>query len=376
MTSQCIIREEVVEYSTSYGSSYCEQSCTKNVILVTATCNLTGSGSYFSEGGTTAQYAGGEYSYGGSGGGSSNGGSIPPPSTVYTEEAIWNTLNQINSNSEYFIPCPELKEKLTYLVNFRPSPAIKNRIVNIPNTVLTNEDKDSWRIQDIDNAAGHMINLDYFSVKIDKLPSGFSTPEQFLEYIRLNINDFIIDHTGKPNFFEPHPNLGSSEIQNWVSGNEGALISIDITGDKGSVVLSKKESRRWIFTTIKDTYNGHHPVSGNREFGIMKLRDGTFEIYTSGADRLTMRFDQIASTMTQIFAYMYNINDWTNNVSLYGLQFVEADHLWESFLEGVTKFSEQRGSTEIKREMRVNRPNWGKVKQALDSNSPIPIDCN
>jgi len=139
------------------------------------------------------------------------------------------------------------------------------------------------------------------------------------------------------------------------------------------VVLSKKDSNGWIFTTIKDPYNFHHPVSGNREFGIMKLRDGSYEIYTSGADRLTMTFDQIASTMSKIFSQQYNLDPY---ITLNGIQFANADYLWMSFLQGVTKFAEERGAKELQREMRVNRPNWDKVKQALDSNSPIPINCN
>ena len=127
------------------------------------------------------------------------------------------------------------------------------------------------------------------------------------------------------------------------------------------------------FTTIKDPYNFHYPVSGNREFGIMRLRDGTYEIYTSGADRLTMTFDQIASTMSQIFSQHYFLDPY---VALNGIQFAKADYLWLSFLKGVTKYVEERGVKEIGREMRVNRPDWNKVKQALDNNSAIPLNCN
>ncbi|PZV78039.1 hypothetical protein CLV31_11815 [Algoriphagus aquaeductus] len=112
---------------------------------------------------------------------------------------------------------------------------------------------------------------------------------------------------------------------------------------------------------------------GNREFSIMRLRDGTIEIYTSGADRLTTRFDQIASTMSQIFSQQYNLDPW---VALNGIQFAKADYLWLSFLQGITKFAEQRGAFKTKNEFRVNRPNWDKVKEALDSNSPIPLNCN
>jgi hypothetical protein len=245
LTSPCVIKEEVVSYTVINGASYCEQTCEKSVKLITATCNMGGSGSYFAEGGTTGEYAAGYYSYSGGGGGS-NWGSIPPPSTIYLEEAIWNTLNQINLNTEYFIPCAQLKEKLTSLINFRPSATVKNRLTNLSNSGLFSNEINSWRIQDLNNAQGHLINLDYFSVKIDKLPNGFSTPEQFLEYIRLNINNFILEHTEDPDFFQPHPTLGAAEVQNWVSGNEGALVSINIFPDPGTVVLSKKELHRWV----------------------------------------------------------------------------------------------------------------------------------
>lgn len=86
-----------------------------------------------------------------------------------------------------------------------------------------------------------------------------------------------------------------------------------------------------------------------------------------------MRFDQIASTMSQIFSQQYNLDPW---VALNGIQFAKADYLWLSFLQGITKFAEQRVAFKTKNEFRVNRPNWNKVKEALDSNSPIPLNCN
>jgi hypothetical protein len=60
---------------------------------------------------------------------------------------------------------------------------------------------------------------------------------------------------------------------------------IDIPLQDGAVVASLVEPNRWRFTTIWAPRAYGHPVTGHREFGYSQREDGSFEIFTRGADR-------------------------------------------------------------------------------------------
>lgn len=53
------------------------------------------------------------------------------------------------------------------------------------------------------------------------------------------------------------------------------------------MVCSLADSKKWRFSTIYAPRSAGHPVSGNREFGIMDVQnsDESFIFYTKGADR-------------------------------------------------------------------------------------------
>lgn len=71
--------------------------------------------------------------------------------------------------------------------------------------------------------------MDYFPVTVTQLPiiDGVrQTPEQFLEYIRKNINSFVDTNYAE---FEPYQWCGMDEPALWNSSNPiGAVIGIDI----------------------------------------------------------------------------------------------------------------------------------------------------
>jgi len=233
-----------------------------------------------------------------------------------------------------------------------------------PSTVLDKIESlgEGWRLQGFEMpTAAPRINLDYFSVSISQMPINPETNQQwgheeFFQYFRTNINDFIDKEASEFN---------TSEEDIWLSDNPvPAVLSIDIQGpDNGSVVCAQSESCCWIFSTVKAPllpgYDGYHPVSGNRQFGYFIDVFGNMEIYTKGADRFfsptTSPFVNTGGTL-QLFAYL------AENVAFAG-----ADNLWKSFQEEMNEFinsPENGGQSEII-EHTVKRPKVGNALKEL-----------
>ena len=57
------------------------------------------------------------------------------------------------------------------------------------------------------------------------------------------------------------------------------------------VVTSSASSTRWVFSPVQIGFQspGRHPVSGNREFGVQAMPNGTVQVYVRAADRVADR---------------------------------------------------------------------------------------
>ncbi|MEM7713375.1 MAG: hypothetical protein AAF349_07315 [Cyanobacteria bacterium P01_A01_bin.68] len=213
------------------------------------------------------------------------------------------------------------------LISFRPSSNIQRKLKN-----------KGWYVHPIENAKGQ-INLDYYPVKISRLPQRQS-PDELLRYIRLNLNKFINQKLAN---FEPY---NQSYLRQWKSQNPlSSVIHIDIflkslNVDDGSVIVSASNNRSWIFSTIWTNSDFRHPVSGNRKFGFIR-KNNSYIFYTKGADRTTTLLDSIAST--QVFG--------------------GGEALWTSFQQSLVKFvNQQGGSAEIVPAI-SKRCDWEQIKQ-------------
>ena len=208
-------------------------------------------------------------------------------------------------------------------------------------------DLTKYRIQDLDSAHGK-LNLDYYSVHIDKLPTvdskTFQDGKEFLKYVREHIDDF----TGDLANFEPYDEKQDGE--KWRSDNpKGANIHIDLGKgfrnlDDGAVVVSDVTDHSWTFTTIDTPLDlsgadWEHPVSGNREFGINERADGTYDFYTRGADRPT------------------GFIDWL----LQGHIFDKADELWRNVFRNLADFINKHGGKAEVGEREVHHIPWSEV---------------
>jgi hypothetical protein len=249
-------------------------------------------------------------------------------------------VNCTNNSTNPLFPISEWND----LASFVPPTSVMNALENVPG---------NWNIQEISNASGTKVNLDYFSSVVNTLPTIDGqqlSADEFISYIRKNINTFV-DNTS----FNPYR---PSDGVLWQSDNPlSAVITITIMPDNGSVITSSFDNCCWVFTTIHAPLgsDGTHPVSGNRQFGYKVNPNGTFEFYTKGADRLTT---------------------WFHNL-IEPLAFNGADNLWESFQDHIKDFVNSHNGVSNVQIQFNNRPDWDKVKEMLTKDYPITsIPCH
>jgi hypothetical protein len=258
-----------------------------------------------------------------------------------------NSLIETCLNSNSLFPLSFWSE----LASFTPPAVVIDKINSLSG---------DWEIQDIEDASGNRVNLDYFPIKITTLPEKSPgvryTADEFLAYIRKHINDFAIK---EGTHFDAIP--GDENL--WLSDNPlTAVISITINPDDGSVITSQHEPCCWIFTTLKadsdwfETDDGWHPVSGNRQFGYSQNPDGSYIFYTKGADRVTTWYHNLGEDMA----------------------FNGADDLWTNFQANVKAFvNEEGGLSSLSSAAVALRPNWAEIRNRLKISTPITfVPCN
>lgn len=290
------------------------------------------------------------------------------PSTL-TGNSAWNyiAIGLINNSFGLIefagIPCPS-KEAWLQLASFTPSQGAIDKLNGIVQTIMLSNGfpgagyikyKDVASVQYLSSGFSATTNLDFYPVKINSLPivnSQQLTPQQFLQYIRVNINNFVNTSISS---FTPYNHYGVNDQALWNSSNpDKAIVSINISGNDGSVITSfdPQHPEKWIFSTIKDPYNGSHPVSGNREFGYMVDPAGGYIFYTRGVDRLADPIGTLLQSTT-------------------GIPFNSADNLWKSFQEGISTFVNQHsGSASVETRSQIF-PDWDVLRAVLNRTAPI-----
>jgi len=133
----------------------------------------------------------------------------------------------------------------------------------------------------------------------------------------------------------------------------GGLHPID-QPDDGSVICTKAQSDHWIFTTITAPGDGEHPVSGNRQFGFIQNRNGSYTFYTRGVDRATGYIDDFLQENWDVI-------------------FSKADELWSSLQQGIVNYVNSNGGNAMisQDNTKTFRPNWDKVRDYLNYNTSI-----
>ncbi|SUX48880.1 hypothetical protein [Chryseobacterium indoltheticum] len=275
------------------------------------------------------------------------------PEQIFTRIKDLNNALIQNPSLLLNIPCSQLPA-WQELANHPIPVSVKNKIFQVNGVTGW---FDEAVIQDLDYSKSYTINMDVYPVKIsnmpDKSPGVKYTPAEFFDYFRRNINDFTDINHGK--FYpvvEPQYNIDDTQL--WNSSNPmGALITIKIPADNGTVVCSGFGAQAWIFTTVKSPWDGEHPVSGNRLFGYYVDSSGDMIIYTRGVDRFTTKTHG---------GFQY---------ALENLGYTSAQAMWETMQQKVSAFvNGKNGGASIIPGIDYT-PNYIFVKDYLKGKKPL-----
>ncbi|QQT31728.1 hypothetical protein I6I99_03965 [Sphingobacterium multivorum] len=301
-------------------------------------------------------------SIGGGGGGSSNSGyfsSIPNQLSTYLFNKPYGILKNVDcSTIQSWIDLGKVVVNQAQVDKLNSIVAVKSSSGGTGGPGITTVDV--AKVQSLENAMSGVINLDYYSITVNNLPSGFSTPEALLSYFRLNINNMF--SSSKTAEFLPYVWYGVNDTNLWNSSNPtNSVVAIDLGPEYGSVITTRATPQNWIFTTIYDPNFLSHPVTGNREFGFTTNSNGSYTFYTRGVDRLT----GIGETFVQF------MSDFTPDVISQYSPFDQGDQLWRSFQEGFTNFINNNNGSAFKITPTIKRANWLLIRQVLDGTKSI-----
>ncbi|NMM46847.1 hypothetical protein [Marinigracilibium pacificum] len=260
------------------------------------------------------------------------------------------------------IDCDELKVKWLGLADHKPNSKVLERVEKL------NKEGYDIEMQYLEDADGAVVNMDYFPVHIDKLPNNPATGDsftgkEFFEYIRTNFADIC---------FSNNSNFGAYndvEMTKWEGSDYlGTVMRFDIKlrepyfgiqigQQDGSVLCTDQQNQTWVFSTIYTKQDYSHPVSGNREFGLITNPDGTYTFYTSGVDRIAEWTDDMIGDIMEYSAFdggeelwsslQENLVSWINDPENEGkseiidsiIKRIDSTDL-ESFLNGEKSISE------------------------------------
>src|SRR5690606_16060137 len=135
--------------------------------------------------------------------------------------------------------------------------------------------------------------LDKYSVTITELPTvngDQMTIDELFNHIRVYLDDFKSDEIA--DFFD-YPDAEFAESENWATNDYVGVIKVfrahlnAVIFDDLTVVASEETESAGIVSTSHSPATEKYSVSGSRQFGFTEKGDGTFTIFTRGADVAT-----------------------------------------------------------------------------------------
>lgn len=255
-----------------------------------------------------------------------------------------------NNPNELVDGCSDLEPYATrweWLSTFDPNSvqSVKNKLKNLG-------EEEYW-IQTIENAtnqkwwwqAAPTVNMDFFGITITTLPNKPYPPfdqftaDEFFEFMQSKFIESDLMGSGSEcvdnlsifldGGFIP---LNSFEETRWQGNNPlTTVMEISMIDDGNVICTDYNPGENWTFSTLNapgwlegDSWDGFHPVSGNRQFGIIDNGDGTYTFYSSGVDRLT--------------------GFWHSGFGFApDLPFDQAEKLWKCFLDQISSLVEGLG---------------------------------
>ena len=245
---------------------------------------------------------------------------------------------------------PKIQEIYVRLLNYRVPAKIIDKLSPVGGSVQYIHGNDQYMSE--------KVNMDYFSVKIDKLPQ-FADNNIVLLYkeIRkyfLNLSKGskkFMSHNQikntrpmvsgkwefKPYPLDENPSFAEEQIRRWRNELNGTVIFIEagggvvesVVGDHGAVLESECEPLEmcWIFTTIITEKSKSQPFSGHRQFGIHKDEEGNYRFFARAIDRI----------------WPSDLISWTGKDDAIKNYLTIADATWNNLIKSVSEFIDMNG---------------------------------
>lgn len=262
---------------------------------------------------------------------------------------------------------PIIKEIYVRLLNYQ--------IPITANLALAEIEASQQFIRGNDNIQSASVNLDYFSVRIDKMPK---VDGGALGLYRLIKQRFLKLASGHTDFkghatipssinmgvsglwkFRPYPKEDEPMYENiqaikWNGEIDHPIFFIEADSndwyaqpvvDHGAVIVSEFSDMCWLFTTINTSESDSQPFSGHRQFGIHLHEDGFYRVFTRALDRVW------PSGRTS-FANAYDIDGTVKDY------FTIANGTWNYYMNEVWNFITDLGGSATKMPPEVERINF------------------
>jgi hypothetical protein len=265
---------------------------------------------------------------------------------------------------------PIIKEIYVRLLNYQ--------IPITANLALAEIEASQQFIRGNDDSQSASVNLDYFSVRIDKMPK---VDGGALGLYRLIKERFLKLASGHTDFkghatipssinmgvsglwkFRAYPKEDEPMYENiqaikWDGEIDHPIFYIEADSndwyaqpvvDDGAVIVSEFSDMCWLFTTINTSESDTQPFSGHRQFGIYLHEDGFYRVFTRALDRVWPK-DGLISPKSANFGEMdATVKDY----------FSIANGTWNYYMNEVSKFITDLGGSATIMPPEVERINF------------------
>lgn len=278
----------------------------------------------------------------------------------------------IKGEGELLLVNNEIKQIYAKLLNFQvPKKAIDR---------LTSVNGKLQYIRGNDEKQSKNVNMDYFSVRIDRMPTfANSSIQTDIGILFKKIRDnFLTLSKGSVSFesycreitvggnweFIPYPKNPQEELKRWEKQlgftifkiKAGGDIIAKATGDDGAVLESETSQNSWIFTTVFTPESGTQPFSGHRQFGIHKDEEGNYRFFARAVDRIWP---------SEFISFM-------NGKECTVLDYLHiADSTWNNLIRNVSKFINNNGGKTTIMTPELKRVNFNIFFKKFRSNKPV-----
>lgn len=287
----------------------------------------------------------------------------------------------IKDDGELLMVDDKTKQIYVKLLNFKVSQKGIDRLKEIGGSVQY--------IRGNNEKQSKLVNMDYFSVRIDEMPTfGYQTADAGMlfkkirdNFLTLSKGSTVFESKCKPHItmkgyweFKPYPKNSKEELNRWEKQLGNTLIKIDAKSeivtsvitisppkiidpaDYGAVLESEISQNAWIFSTIFTPESDTQPFSGHRQFGIHQDEEGNYRFFTRAIDRIWPS------------SFISTTNGKECSVENY---LIIADATWNNLIKNVSEFIKKNDGKTTIMKPETNRIDFNNFFSKFRSEKPV-----